>query len=190
MGRKYLLVRAPSSRPHTNQRMHTYIHTYIRCILTARKGLKSILNYVTMTLTYPFDTSINHSHMSNFQHRIRSAPSPLPSGQKLTLPKERWELEALYIAPQYQRQGYGMEALKWGIGVAKEEGVEIWVWSSDAGRKVYRKAGFEVLGRIGFGDLLSSNTDDKRDGEGGTTREDKEEDEVAVWVMRWRDKDT
>src|SRR5438067_1371747 len=103
------------------------INTYMRCILNRSKGLKTFMNYVTMTITYPFDPSINHTHMSNFQHRIRSSPSPFPSGQKLTLPKERWELEALYIAPQYQRNGYGMEALNWGIETAKKEGVEVWV---------------------------------------------------------------
>ncbi|RAO72799.1 uncharacterized protein BHQ10_008811 [Talaromyces amestolkiae] len=113
--------------------------------------------------------------MNNFQHRIRS---PLPSGQKISLPAERWELEALYIAPQYQRQGYGMEALKWGLETAKEEGVEIWVWSSDAGKRVYEKAGFEGVGRIGFGDLVSSCRKVVEDGGEG---------EVAVWVMRWRD---
>ncbi|KAF3397488.1 hypothetical protein DPV78_007960 [Talaromyces pinophilus] len=146
-----------------------------------KPSLKTFMNHLTMTLTYPFDPSVNHTHMSNFQHRIRSAPSPFPSGQKLTLPKERWELEALYIAPQYQRKGYGMEALKWGIETAKREKVGVWVWSSDVGRKLYEKAGFEGLGRIGFGDLLSSDTKKEEDDAG-------EDDEVAVWVMRWRDK--
>jgi GNAT superfamily N-acetyltransferase len=141
------------------------------------------MSYVTMTITYPFDTSIDHTHMSNFRQRIRSAPSPLPNNQKVTLPKERWELEALYIAPEYQRRGYGMEALNWGLETAREEGVEVWVWSSNAGKRVYERAGFEVLGRIGFGDLLSDTN--KEDGDGGGV----EGEDVAVWVMRWRDKD-
>lgn len=70
-----------------------------------------------------------------------------------------------------------MEALSWGIGVARQEKVEIWVWSSDAGKRVYENAGFEVLGCIGFGDLLASISND---GNG---------DEVTVWVMVWRDKE-
>lgn len=142
------------------------------------------MNYVSMTITYPFDSSINHAHMSQFQHRIRSAPCPFPNGQKLTLPRERWELEALYIAPEYQRKGYGMEALTWGVGVARDEKVEVWVWSSDAGKRVYEKAGFEGLGRIGFGDLLSPLLLHQED-----SSNNGKEGEVAVWVMRWRDRE-
>ncbi|EED13884.1 conserved hypothetical protein [Talaromyces stipitatus ATCC 10500] len=134
--------------------------------------LKGILSYTTMTLSYPFDRSINHTNMTKFHHRIHSCPSPLPANHKL--PRERWELEALYIAPSHQRQGYGIEALSWGINVAKEERVEIWVWSSDSGRRLYEKGGFEVLGRIGFGDLLDNSI--------------TQDSEVGVWVMVWRDR--
>ncbi|KAE8547882.1 hypothetical protein EYB25_009675 [Talaromyces marneffei] len=152
--------------------------------------IKSMMSYITMTLTYPFDTSINHTHMTNFQRRVRTAPSPLPSGQKLKLPRERWELEALYIAPDYQRRGYGMEALKWGLDVAREEGVDVWVWSSDSGKKVYEKGGFEAVGRIGFGDLLSDATLTNKNNDDSVGDGDGDGDgEVAVWVMVWRARD-
>jgi hypothetical protein len=80
-----------------------------------------------------------------------------------------------------------MEALSWGLEIAREENVEVWVWSSDQGKGLYEKAGFEGLGRIGFGDLLSDATtttpttptnNKDESGKGG--------EEVAVWVMVWR----
>ena len=172
----------------------THIHICMHVAELTRLGLKTFFNTLTMTLSYPFDTSINHPHMSNFQHRIRSAPSPLlsPSSSsscsspdrqaKLTLPCERWELEALYISPEHQRKGYGTEALTWGLNMAREEKVQIWVWSSDAGKPAYQKVGFEVLGRIEFGDLLVDTIDTTDAASDGSK-------EVAVWVMRWMEKD-
>lgn len=147
-----------------------------------------------MTLTYPFDTSLDHAQMAKFYQRIRSSPPSAPSSASssgssatLRLKKERWELEALYIHPQYQRRGYGVEALRWGIEIASQEKVEIWVWSTSAGKRVYLKSGFEIVGRIGFEDLLEAQrTLGSGDGSGGKLERDRDGEGEAIWVMVWR----
>jgi Acetyltransferase (GNAT) family len=148
--------------------------------------MKALLAYIFMTITYPFDTSINHTHMAKFQQRIRSR-SPQHhqhSHRRPTPAKERWELEALYIHPQHQRHGYGSLALQWGIETARKEDVEIWVWSTQAGKRLYLNSGFEIVGRIGFEDLVAID-DISFDGE---TRQQEErlEEGTAVWAMIWK----
>lgn len=143
-----------------------------------------------MTFTYPFDTSINHPHKTKFIQRIRRAPTSLsPPHEKL--PRERWELEALYISPSHQRRGYGTEALLWGQKVAQEENVEIWIWSSDAGKSLYLKGGFEVVGRIEFGDIvLGSSAVSLRECERNMSGDEDDCESPNIWIMVWTGEST
>lgn len=89
--------------------------------------------------------------MVQFMSHIKTGPSPDPSE------KERWELEAMYIHPLYQRRGFGGKALEWGLERARQEQVRIWVWSTDAGKPLYLKNGFNEVGKVDFGGMVDHN---------------------------------
>lgn len=79
---------------------------------------------------------------------LKTGPCPTPAD------KERWELEAMYIHPVYQRRGYGTQALEWGVQRALHESVRIWVWSTEAGKPLYLKNGFVEVGRVEFSSMI------------------------------------
>jgi GNAT superfamily N-acetyltransferase len=101
-----------------------------------------------LSIKYPFDSSIDRPRMVQFMRHLKTGPSPGPSE------KERWELDAMYIHPLYQRRGFGGKALEWGIERAQQEDVRIWVWSTDAGKTLYLKNGFAEVGRVDFGGMI------------------------------------
>lgn len=47
--------------------------------------------------------------------------------------------------PKYQRKGIGRLLLQWGIDVAEQLGLPMYLESSDAGLPLFKKAGFEML---------------------------------------------
>lgn len=99
--------------------------------------------------------------MLEFVKKLKTGPCPAPSD------KERWELEAMYIHPLYQRRGFGGKALEWGVERARQEEVRIWVWSTDAGKGLYLKNAFDEVGRVDFGGMIPNS------------------DGVTVTVMVW-----
>ncbi|CRG82933.1 hypothetical protein PISL3812_00280 [Talaromyces islandicus] len=114
--------------------------------LTTR--VKAFVSHLNLSIRYPFDSSIDRHRMAQFVNRLKSGPCPEPSE------KERWELEAMYIHPLYQRRGFGGRALQWGVERALQERVRIWVWSTDAGKPLYLKNGFDEVGKVDFGDII------------------------------------
>jgi len=72
-------------------------------------------------------------------------------------PKERYyELLNLATSPQYQRKGIGSQLLRYGLEKADRDGVKVYVTASPMGEKVYKRLGFEEVGRLsidlrGFG---------------------------------------
>lgn len=53
------------------------------------------------------------------------------------------DLEILGVHPSYQGRGLASKLLKWGLGCADEEGVEVYLSSSPEGRLMYEKYGFQ-----------------------------------------------
>lgn len=61
-------------------------------------------------------------------------------------PSESWGIDEIAVAPDFQRQGIGMQLLQWGIGRATADGVPVTLASTPAGVRLYEKAGFRVYG--------------------------------------------
>jgi len=57
-------------------------------------------------------------------------------------PDEYWGLNEIAVAPEFQRKGVGMKLLEWGLKLAREDKVPVTLASTDAGRRLYDKAGF------------------------------------------------
>lgn len=72
----------------------------------------------------------------------------LPDTHKDAKGNQHWELELLGTFPQYRRRGVGKVGLNWGFERAREDGVPLLVTSSISGEKLYRAAGFKVVGNI------------------------------------------
>ncbi|KAJ7033455.1 acyl-CoA N-acyltransferase [Mycena alexandri] len=58
---------------------------------------------------------------------------------------KHWYLSLMVVDPKYQRQGIGQALLEWGLNQADAEGLEVYLESSDAGLRLYRKNGFEIV---------------------------------------------
>jgi GNAT superfamily N-acetyltransferase len=63
-------------------------------------------------------------------------------------------LVSIYVDPVFQSRGVGSTLLRWGTETADKSGVFIWVHSSEAAWKTYKKHGFEVM------EILDLNLDD------------------------------
>lgn len=61
---------------------------------------------------------------------------------------EAWELNLLFVHPDWQRKGIGKKLMKWGFETAQEERVPIIVKSSPLGGAAYRAAGFKSINDI------------------------------------------
>jgi len=59
-------------------------------------------------------------------------------------------LHILGTHPDHRRKGVATYGLQWGISKAKELGLPIYLESSEEGSPVYKRAGFEELGRLNF----------------------------------------
>lgn len=81
----------------------------------------------------------------------------LPDEHKEAKGDQHWELELLGTLPQFRRRGVGKLGLNWGLERAKETGVPVVVLSSITGEKLYRAAGFKVVGNI---NMLPQNGED------------------------------
>jgi len=55
------------------------------------------------------------------------------------------DLNIIFTAPDYRRQGAGDLILDWGIQKAKEMGVEMWLDATIFGIPLYKKHGFVVV---------------------------------------------
>lgn len=56
----------------------------------------------------------------------------------------------LVTAPDEQRRGAGNMLLKWGLERADRAGLPSYLESSEAGRRLYEKHGFETVKRVEF----------------------------------------
>jgi predicted N-acetyltransferase YhbS len=54
----------------------------------------------------------------------------------------------LAVHPSHQRQGIGPLLIESGLQAAEKMGLDVFVSSTKAGRRVYQKAGFTLLGEI------------------------------------------
>ena len=70
----------------------------------------------------------------------------------------RWHLSIIGVSPQHQRRGIGRMLVERGQKLATEEGLPLTLQSSIAGRGLYAKLGFKMVGGIkiydGFTDGL------------------------------------
>ncbi|KAJ7895652.1 acyl-CoA N-acyltransferase [Mycena olivaceomarginata] len=57
-----------------------------------------------------------------------------------------WYLALLAVDPAYQYQGVGQALLQWGLDQAASESVAVYLESSDEGKRLYEKNGFELVG--------------------------------------------
>ncbi|KAH6683874.1 acyl-CoA N-acyltransferase [Halenospora varia] len=62
--------------------------------------------------------------------------------------KKHWYLEILGTRPEYQGKGAAGRLLRWGIGKADEEGVEVYLEASPDGKPIYEYLGFEEVDRL------------------------------------------
>lgn len=72
--------------------------------------------------------------------------SALDKVEQQHYPPERWRLSWLSVASSSQRRGVGRGLLRWGVERGEEEGVSVVLESSEMGRGLYARAGFEVVG--------------------------------------------
>jgi len=70
------------------------------------------------------------------------------SADSLDVYPDRWHLHGLVVDPEKQRRGIGRRLLEWGIQKGREEGVPVALEASPGGAALYKKVGFEVVGRI------------------------------------------
>ncbi|KAF8161792.1 hypothetical protein K438DRAFT_1416794, partial [Mycena galopus ATCC 62051] len=57
-----------------------------------------------------------------------------------------WYLALMVVDPAYQYQGIGQALLQWGLDQAVTESLDVYLESSDDGRRLYEKNGFELIG--------------------------------------------
>ena len=54
----------------------------------------------------------------------------------------------LDVHPDYQRKGAGRMLVEWGLNVADEKALPCWLQASPQGAGLYRKLGFEDVGKM------------------------------------------
>ncbi|KAH8690707.1 acyl-CoA N-acyltransferase [Talaromyces proteolyticus] len=64
---------------------------------------------------------------------------------KITALHKRVYLQALLVHPEHQRKGIGRKLLQWGLDEADKLGLITSLESTPEGRRLYEKAGFEVV---------------------------------------------
>ncbi|KAJ7815671.1 hypothetical protein B0H14DRAFT_2681265 [Mycena olivaceomarginata] len=57
-----------------------------------------------------------------------------------------WCVVLLAVDPVYQYQGVGQTLLQWGLDQAATESLDVYLEASDAGKRLYEKNGFELVG--------------------------------------------
>ena len=62
--------------------------------------------------------------------------------------RKHWYLELLATRPEWQGKGAGGLMLDWGCARADGDGVETYLESSPAGKRLYEKKGFKELDRL------------------------------------------
>jgi GNAT superfamily N-acetyltransferase len=67
-------------------------------------------------------------------------------------PDEVWFLSEIAVDPEHQRKGIAMELLRWGMQLARKDGVPVCLNSTTSGEKLYEKAGFWEVGVVGLFD--------------------------------------
>ncbi|KAH8703801.1 hypothetical protein BGW36DRAFT_404116 [Talaromyces proteolyticus] len=128
--------------------------------------VRSFVVHSSLEVSRSWDSSISISRLAQYIQRLYTAPPRAALG----IPDERWDIEAIYVLPHHQRRGFGTTLLRWVIDRAVEEGVQMCVWSTEAGRALYLNAGFTEVGTIDFTDMREGN-----DGGQGMVR-----------IMTWR----
>lgn len=63
-----------------------------------------------------------------------------------TAPEECWTLACLSVSPAHQKKGIGAELCRWGMERARRERVCAFLHSTIAGRRLYEKVGFRIVG--------------------------------------------
>lgn len=81
---------------------------------------------------------MNEAHIAQIEHIIHK-PTVDPN---LSL-TEFWELDGMYVDPDYQRRGLGQMLLNWGLNQARTEHVPIVTKSSPVGVYLYERNGFK-----------------------------------------------
>ena len=67
---------------------------------------------------------------------------------KFLKPQSMYYINTLAVLPEYQRIGLGMALMKGVLEVADQEGMGAYVEASSKGLGLYRKFGFEEVGRL------------------------------------------
>lgn len=96
---------------------------------------------------------------ASFSHTFDTSPS---SAQHFSStyqePPISWSVADIAVDPAYQRHGIGMNLLEWGMNQAKEDGIPVILEATNAGQRLYEKAGFVGYGKWkwGKGDEMTS----------------------------------
>jgi GNAT superfamily N-acetyltransferase len=54
----------------------------------------------------------------------------------------------LFVKPEHQRKGLGGRLVQWGIDLANEKGLSVYVESTEEGQGLYEKFGIKVVERV------------------------------------------
>ena len=71
-------------------------------------------------------------------------------------PQKSWYLMMLAVLPECQRQQIGGRLMDWALDIAKERGEKAYTESSEAGRALYSKKGFQVVDYVFVRDQSSA----------------------------------
>ncbi|PVH89839.1 hypothetical protein DL98DRAFT_6199 [Cadophora sp. DSE1049] len=114
--------------------------------------------------------------------------TPSPSLTSPSRPPPHLILISLTIHPLHQGHGLGTSLINWGTRLADTHGVFCWVSSSDGGYRVFEKAGFREVGRLGVDlDEFAVGADGWR-----VRKPDADGEGVGRWGMytwRWMKRD-
>jgi GNAT superfamily N-acetyltransferase len=100
--------------------------------------VESVLHGIQNRYFDLLDPTANHGHISNILPIISK---PLNLGDL----RESWELNGMYVSPDWQRRGVGNMLLQWGLERAAGEYVPIVCKSTSVGVYFYEHAGFRSL---------------------------------------------
>ncbi|KAE8154090.1 acyl-CoA N-acyltransferase [Aspergillus avenaceus] len=87
----------------------------------------------------PWHAESDGEHCSEFFDGIEQQRKNIMAGRK------HYYLDMLAVNPDYGRRGAGSKLVEWGCDLADQDGVPIYLASSDAGIRLYQKFGFEIL---------------------------------------------
>ena len=110
---------------------------------------RKIINIERKYRTYlPSIDPVFNSPKFNSIFHILEEPWPSP------VLDESWEINALFVHPDYQRQGLASRLLAWGKERCTEEKIPLLVAGSPVGGLAYKHAGFRSIGVSGFGEYF------------------------------------